>query len=108
MNSPQDSEKDSLTLRVLGDLLSTNAEALQSEFARLLEGADVSSRKWGIFRLDLTGAKMVDSVGLNLVVTLLKRVQKRGARMQIAYSNANVLRTFSFTRLDRHVELVKA
>ena len=50
---------------------------------------------------------MVDSVGLNLIVTLLKRVSKSGARMQIAYSSPNVLRTLTFTRLDKHVELVK-
>jgi len=50
---------------------------------------------------------MVDSVGLNLIVTLLKRVQQRGGRMQIAYSSPNIFRTFTFTRLDKHVELVK-
>jgi len=50
---------------------------------------------------------MVDSVGLNLVVTVLKHVQKRGARMRVAYSALNVLRTFTFTRLDKHLELVK-
>jgi len=66
-----------------------------------------NSAKMDTFKVDLTSAKMIDSVGLNLVVTWLKRTQKLGAKMQVAYSNANVLRTFIFTRLDKHIELVK-
>jgi anti-anti-sigma factor len=105
MNPTLDSK--SLTLRVPGDLLSTNAEALRQEANGLLENPDGSPREFDAFKLDLTGAKMVDSVGLNLVVNLLKRAQKRGVKMQIAYSSPNVLRTFIFTRLDQHVNLVK-
>jgi anti-anti-sigma regulatory factor len=36
----------------------------------------------------------------------LKAVQKQGAKMQIIYTNQNVHRTFLFTRLDKHMELV--
>lgn len=49
---------------------------------------------------------MVDSMGLNLIVTLLKDMQQRGSRMQVAYSNPNALRTLAFTRLDRHIEML--
>jgi len=99
--------EESVTLRVPGDLVSTNADALRDEINSLLETAGGAPRKWDAFILDLTAAKMVDSVGLNLVVSLLKRVQVRGAKMQVSYSSPNILRTFTFTRLDKHIKLVK-
>jgi len=107
MNSTPDLHEESVTLRVPGDLISTNADALRNEIGGLLETSGGAPRNWDLFVLDLTAAKMVDSVGLNLVVSLLKRVQARGARMQINYASPNILRTFTFTRLDKHVSLVK-
>ena len=107
MNTSLDLNEKSLTLRVPGDLISTNAETLRNEINGLIETPDGAPRKWDTFKLDLTAAKMIDSVGLNVVVTWLKRVQKQGAKMQIAYSSSNVLRTLIFTRLDQHIQLVK-
>jgi anti-anti-sigma factor len=97
-----------LTVRVPGDILSTNAEALRKEIFTLLESPDGSAQKWHTLKLELVAAKMVDSVGLNLIVTLLKAVQKNGGKMQVLYSSPNIHRTFVFTRLDQHIELVKA
>lgn len=98
----------SITLRVEGDLLCTRVDAVRQEAANLLTDSAGAKAAWQIFKLDLTAAKMVDSAGLNLVVALLKRVLAKGGTMQVLYSNENVLRTFKFTRLDEHVQLVKA
>jgi len=108
MNTKPDLENKSLTLRVDGDLISTNAEAVRNEAARLLESSGGGTGGWNLFKLDLSAAKMVDSKGLNLIVILLKRAQKQNARLQVIYSDPNVQRTFTFTRLDKQVELVKA
>lgn len=97
-----------MTLHVTGDLISTNVESLRSVISTSLDAKDGVAQAWNTFVLDLSTAKMVDSVGLNLVVAILKRVQKRGAKMQVTYTNQNVFRTFAFTRLDKHVELIKA
>jgi len=107
MNSHLDPDKRTLTFRVPGDVLSTNVEILRTESAGFFEGQPTSSAGWGTFVLDLTAAKMVDSSGLNLVVSWLKCVQARGAKMQVVYSSPNLLRTFTFTRLNTQVELVK-
>lgn len=108
MNSNLDNRRNLITLRVPGDLISTSAEALHSEINCLFSDAEPGHVRWDVFQLDLTAATMVDSVGLNLIVTLLKRVQSRNARMRISYSSQNVLRTLTFTRLDKYVELVKS
>lgn len=96
-----------LTLRVAGDLTSTNAEALRNEVRTTLEIPEGATRPWDTFKVDLGAAKMVDSVGLNLMVAWFKRVRALGAKMQVAYSTPNIQRTFVFTRLDQHIELVK-
>ncbi len=107
MNLNLNLERDLLTLSIPGDLISTNAEAVRAEISAVLNAPENASPKWTTLRLDLAAAKMVDSVGLNLIVTIFKRLQQRQANMQIAYRSQNVLRTFAFTRLDQHVELVK-
>ena len=98
---------ESMTLRVEGDLVSTNAPVIRGQIDRLFEPANGLPPAWKIFKLDLSTAKMIDSVGLNLVVSLLKRVQRHGGRMQVAFSDSNVLRILNFTRLDKQVELIK-
>jgi anti-anti-sigma factor len=96
-----------VTLKVAGDLLSTNARMVREEFEALAKSTEWSRKDVKTFRLDISKAKMVDSVGLNFVVFLIKQAGKRGLAMQVAYSTPNIHRTFVFTRLDRHLDLVK-
>ena len=96
-----------LTFRAPGDLLSTNSLALRIEADALLKLEDARGTEWSVFVLDLRAARMVDSVGLNVIVTLLRRVQKKGRRMRVECSSPNVFRTFTFTRLDQLIELVQ-
>jgi len=49
---------------------------------------------------------MIDSVGLNFVVTILKAVQANKGKLEVVYANPNVHRTLLFTRLDKHATLV--
>ena len=107
MNTQIDQEHDVLTLRVPGDLISTNAEAYRTEVARRMESGGGAGPDWKTFVVDLKAAHMVDSVGLNLIVTWIKWVRDRGGKMRVVCAGGNVLRTFKFTRLDKHVELVE-
>jgi anti-anti-sigma factor len=102
-----DLDREVLTLRVPGDLISTNAETCRNDLAQRVEAIEAAGQEWKIFVADLTAANMVDSVGLNLIVSWIKWVRERGGLMRVAYSSGNVLRTFKFTRLDKHVELVE-
>jgi hypothetical protein len=60
-----------LTVTIPGDLTNTAAEPLRPSIYGVLEKQG-NARTWKIFRLELTAAKMVDSVGLNFIVSLLK------------------------------------
>jgi anti-anti-sigma factor len=107
MNSNLNREEKTLTLRLSGDLISTTVETVRNEAGDLFGTEAGASPKWDTFILDLTMAQMVDSAGLNFVVSLLKRIHARGAKMQVKYSSPNIFRTFMFTRLDKRVALVK-
>ena len=57
--------------------------------------------------LDLSRATMVDSVGLNLIVSVIKHVKGRDGSVRFLIGNNNVERTFRFTRLDSQAEVVR-
>ncbi|HVY69132.1 MAG TPA: STAS domain-containing protein [Verrucomicrobiae bacterium] len=96
------------TLDIPGDLVNTSVESVRGASAEFLDPAKFPAGSCRTLQVNLAAAKMVDSVGLNLIVTLLKRARERNAQMEIIYSNANVLRTFAFTRLDRQMKMTKA
>lgn len=97
-----------LAFAVSGDLTSANADVILKELSGMIEAKSSDQIAWKIFLLDLSRAKMVDSAGLNVIVAILKRVQKLGATMQILYANQNVYRILVFTRLDQHITLINA
>ncbi len=97
----------SLQLDFTGDVLSTNAEQIRTEVFALFESAPVASAGWTKLVLNLHAAQMVDSVGLNLLVGLYKEAKKRGAKTSALIKSAHIQRTFAFTRLDAHIEVVK-
>jgi anti-anti-sigma factor len=98
-------ERESRTLRLVfpGDVLSTNAGGLKEEAMRAIEG---SAPGWDSLEADLSAARMVDSVGLNLLVTLIKAAQGRNKKTRIRSSSTHVRRALKFTRLDQMAEVV--
>jgi anti-anti-sigma regulatory factor len=49
---------------------------------------------------------MVDSVGLNLLVSLIKAAQQQNRKARIRTVNTHVRRALKFTRLDQLAEVV--
>ncbi len=96
-----------LRIAIPGDLISTSVRALHQEIDAALMVPAGAAAPWQTITLNLASAKMVDSMGLNLIVKILKTAQNAGARLQIIYQNPNVHRTLVFTRLDRYADLIK-
>jgi anti-anti-sigma factor len=99
-----DSRTNVLTLPIRENLLSTNAAAFREKISRELDAA--SAARPDMVEVDLRGAQIVDSVGLNLIVMVIKRAQAWGGKIRLLVDDANVCRTFRFTRLDTHAEIV--
>lgn len=102
-----DSFKGTLKLRLPGDLLSTNADAHRQEIFAVLESQAVKSSDWKRLEIDLSQAKMVDSAGLNLLVAITRLAKNRAATLAVKITSLNIQRTFSFTRLDQQIEVLK-
>lgn len=107
MNTQLENPTKILTVTVPGDLLSTNANAVREELFRLLEPPAGTEGDWLTLRIDLTKAQMIDSVGLNLLVAVVRTLKARNRRTQAVISNPNILRTFQFTRLDQQLEVIR-
>jgi anti-anti-sigma factor len=101
-------ERRTLRIEFPGDILSTNAEALRAEVFGILNAPGTQTAGWDLLAADLEAARMVDSVGLNLLVSIIKAVQARGKKAQILTSSAHVRRALRFTRLDQLAEVVAA
>jgi anti-anti-sigma factor len=103
MNTPSTTQTGPVITYVFrGDLLSTNAAACQAELSRLMGTDD----RWKVIVLDLREARIVDSVGLNLIVSIIRGSRPAGRFVRILVSNQNIRRVLAFTRIDQHAEIV--
>lgn len=102
-----DADAGVVSVTLPGDILSTNADTLRDELFGLLETPPVKAGGWHTLKLDLTAAQMVDSVGLNLIVSLVRAVKARHGAVAATVSSSNILRTFKFTRLDKQITVSK-
>ncbi len=90
---------------VPGDLTSTTAPAFRSEIDQKLAAAAKESPSLSLVEINLKNARMVDSVGLNLLVSIIKQVKDRGGSVKIVIAHPNIQRILTFTRIDKHAEV---
>jgi len=95
-----------LYLDVPGDIVSTGVRELSDQLRSLCALEDVQQAEWHTLELDLTGARMIDSMGLNFLVQILKWVDERKATTRILIRDRNLDRLLRFTRLNEHAEIV--
>jgi len=104
MNVSHQPDSSELIIRLDSDLLSTNAESLAEDLdAALFAHVDA---EWSSLVLDLYTARMVDSVGLNLLLALLRRLRERQRSLTVIISSEAIRRAFTTAHLDQHVAVV--
>lgn len=90
---------DWLVVEISGDLDLATAPALRQEVLAQLSGGH---RK---IVVDLTETEFIDSVGLGLLVAVLKRVRVLDGHLAIVCPDTRLRRLFAVTDLDRVFEL---
>jgi anti-anti-sigma factor len=100
-------EANTFTVSLQGNILSTNAQDVRAQLTKALGDPRSAAGSLEVFELDVTRAQMIDSVGLNLIVWLLKAVRERRARLRLLVASVHVERTLQFTRLDQQAEVVR-
>lgn len=87
-----------------GDLLSTNSENFRIRADALLESGSSFPEK--PIEIDLRAAKMVDSVGLNAIVAIIRKGKAAGRAIRIKVESQHLYRVLVFTRLDRQAAIL--
>jgi anti-anti-sigma regulatory factor len=95
-----------LQLVVAGDLKSTTTAALHRDVFAILAHDYARSLSITVVELDISAATMVDSLGLNLVISVLKWSKQRGAAFRIIVGKRGVYSTMLAVGLDRQAELI--
>ncbi len=55
--------------------------------------------------IDLTGTKMIDSVGIGVLITLHNTINQLDGKLIIINASKNIFRLFKTMRLDKHFEI---
>jgi anti-anti-sigma factor len=105
MNLIKNTNLRQIEIRIPYDIVSTKVEMLQVLFAEMEKHFD-ASRTYTTLLLNLEGCTMVDSAGLNFLVSVHKFMKEKNCECAIRTSNKNLLRTFTFSRLDRYFRIV--
>lgn len=95
----------SLSCATAGDLTSTTAAAFRTMIDQKIAAATRDHPGWNLLELDLRAARMIDSVGLNLLVSVIKGVKEKGGSVRILIAHPNIQRILAFTRIDKHAEV---
>lgn len=83
---------------VPGDLLSTNVDEFRSALATRIEQLANGTE----LVIDFRASRLIDSVGLNQLVTAIKAAKARGATVRLLVGTQSVRRILTFTRIDSH------
>jgi anti-anti-sigma regulatory factor len=98
-----DQRKKQLQFMFHQDVLSSVVKEMSFMIEKNLE--DKKHDKWETLMIDLSAAHIVDSMGLNMIIGMLKHAQLRNARVHCKISSQTIHRTFLFTRLDKQMEI---
>ncbi|HWE52038.1 MAG TPA: STAS domain-containing protein [Bryobacteraceae bacterium] len=108
MKDPFTPARGMLQMVVPGNLISTNADQFRTGASSAIEAQSGVSRDWAGIEIDLTAAQMVDSAGLNALISLIRALKHDGKRVLIHVRNPHVYRVCMFTRLDSLAEIVRS
>lgn len=92
----------STTYKADGDILSTNASLHWTRIETILDQISANH----LLELDLRASRMVDSVGLNVIVKTIKTADAKRAKVRLLIANQSLKRICTFTRLDQKAEIV--
>jgi ABC-type transporter Mla MlaB component len=98
-------QEKALCLVFPGDVKSTTVESLHRDVFTVLADPGVRALEVTLLELDLTRAKVLDSLGLNLVVALHKLAQRRNENVKLRVGVRSVYLTCLAVGLDRQMDL---
>ena len=89
-------------LQPSGDLVASTIEGFRRKVRSVLRNNP------GSLVLDLSHVRMVDSVGLGVLIAAHNAFRKKGMKLAVANVSKDIFDLFAAMRLDRHFEIGKA
>lgn len=91
-----------ITCACPGDLVSTSSKAYREK----VDQAMASKTAYTVLELDLRAARFIDSVGINLIILLIRKMKDKNGSVRLLIANPNLKRVLTFMRVDQHAELI--
>ena len=82
-----------------GDLISTREAVSRKAFEGIVE---CGHPEWKILEIEMSHVRIIDSKGLNLLVSIIKRAKASGRSVSLLNPQPAVRKTLAFTRIDQH------
>ena len=92
---------DIVYIDVEGDISFSNAQDIRKEILSSMNNADKTAI------VNLSKVDFMDSYGLSIFITLLKRVKENGGELILEYPQLGVQRFLEMTQLDKLMEIRK-
>lgn len=98
--------EDVLSILQGDDIVSTNVDQVRSDIMEVVESKGIDSADWNLLELDLTKADIIDSSGLNFLVTLDRHLKEHDKKTRLIVASPHIHRTFVYVRLDKRMDIV--
>jgi anti-anti-sigma factor len=85
-----------------GDLVASTIEIFKKDVRSLLRNSPRA------LVLDLSHVRMVDSVGLGVLISAHNALRRKGVKLEVTNVSREILDLFTAMQLDRHFEIGKA
>ena len=108
LTSDLNTSTKNLTLNFPSDVLSTNVEELKKQLGDLFDSHEIKNADVQQINMDLKAANMIDSAGLNFIVSIIRIAKNRKIAITAHIKSLSLHRTFLFTRLDKQLEIIVA
>lgn len=95
-------EGDTIYIEIEGDISFNNAQEIRKAILDEIRSSDKKAV------VNLANVDFMDSSGLSIFITLLKRVKEQGGELILEYPQLGVQRFLEMTRLDELMEIRKA
>ena len=94
-------EKDAVHLVLKGEMSFYNVTILKERIFKFIKPEDK------VIIVDLSKVNFMDSAGLGLLISLVKRMKSQGGKLIVEYPQLGVQKLIEMTRLDQLMEVRK-
>ncbi len=95
-------EENRIIIKPGKDIVASTADGFRSELLSLIKESPME------IVIDLSGVKMVDSVGIGVIIATHNSLNKNGGSLRVTNIAEDIYNLFTVMRLDHHFKMERA